>query len=530
MNIRQKRLHSFGGIEFDIYDIAFVFLLAISTIARIYIFDHPLAAGGGEGSRDYLIAQHIIKYREFPLTGPSTIIHRLLSSPLYYYFISLFLIIKDSFMFLVATFILFQIFTIFLIYKIAKKINPLSALIAVAIFSFSIEILSQSNRIWPYYAMQLFVNTGFFLLLLSYLKRNYILLLLSIFCIVFASTINHTAFAVLPLFLATTFYILRQQNKRFRHYLGIVFAVIGPLFLFFLPPFTFIIKKGLFDGVVSLLWGQGVRGFIFVQSIPDFFRNIFATLSALIANFPFAEHGMFSPVINSALTAALIFSGTVYFFKKRTPQKKYVIVMLLFIIQQIVFISLLSEARTHLYLIPVLGLFAILASEIINSAFSKNVFLTSAKIILVIVLVGTLYTNFYLFSNESTPAENLSIVSSASNALAEEIKTIREEKYFSDINFFQIRSFRTGNLAAANEILWVPLEKKFNRKFTEISGKGSKYKETNSKDYIFLACYDRGEHYDRETCKSHFLKLYKNYEIVKEVFSSRALSIYESKK
>ena len=218
-----KQTYSFLWLKLDLYDIAFIFLLVASLLVRIYLFDYPpIEARGIEGSRDYLIARHIAQYHEFPLTGPSTLIHPLLSSPIYYYFISLFLIIKDSVLFLVSVFILFQLLTITLIYKIAKSFNPGTALIAALIFSFSVYILERSGNIWPNYAMQPFVNLSFFLLLLAYLRKSYKLLLFSTFIALFAAALQHSAFAMLPLLIIFVFLILKQQDKSIVHYLGVL--------------------------------------------------------------------------------------------------------------------------------------------------------------------------------------------------------------------------------------------------------------------------------------------------------------------
>ncbi len=44
----------------------FYFIILI----RFYSIDYPLAEGGGETSRDYLVATHILNYQEFLMTGP----------------------------------------------------------------------------------------------------------------------------------------------------------------------------------------------------------------------------------------------------------------------------------------------------------------------------------------------------------------------------------------------------------------------------------------------------------------------------
>ena len=72
--------------------------------------------------------------------------------------------------------------------------------------------------------------------------------------------------------------------------------------------------------------------------------------------------------------------------------------------------------------------------------------------------------------------ENMYTISLASNALIEEIEIVQQKEGFSDMIFFRIRSFRTGNQEVSNEVLWVLLEEKMYRTFTIIEGNGVRYK------------------------------------------------------
>ena len=434
-----------------------------------------------------------------------------------------------------SVFILFQLLTITLIYKIAKSFNPGTALIAALIFSFSVYILERSGNIWPNYAMQPFVNLSFFLLLLAYLRKSYKLLLFSTFIALFAAALQHSAFAMLPLLIIFVFLILKQQDKSIVHYLGVLLTSLVSLLLFYLPPLVFMAKNNLLGSMLPLLSGQIVggqgEGGIFVQSISEFSQNMLRTLSMLLKIFSFTPNG---PYFSSgvALMAVIGLSTIVYFFKKKSLHKKYVFILLFFIAQQIIFVSLLDltvESKIRLYLIPILGLFTIFIAEIINSVFSKHVILRAFKILLIVLTLNVVSANFYFLYAKPIRLENFQIVSSAVDVLIEEVLRIQKQEGFEDLDFFQIRSFRTGPRNASNEVLWGILEKKLDRKFTTVSGSGARYKEINSRDYIFLVCYDHRKPYDREECKNLFLTRHPKHRVVEQIFSDKVLSIYKTK-
>lgn len=527
-----KRTYNFFLLKLDLYNIAFIILLAVSLGIRIYLLDFPGDYSGMEGSKSYIAAHNIVQHYEISLTGlRNHILHQYLSSPVYYYFLSLFLFIKDSVLFLSFVFVLFQLATITLIYKIAKRISPGTAIIAASIFSFSAYILERSGNIWGNYAMQPFLNLGFLLLLLAYTRKSYKLLLVSALVAVFSVALHNSAIGVFPLFLVLAFLILKQQGKSVVHYLGILLASFISMLVFYAPTIAYIVKNNLLKEMLPILSGQGARGTIFVQSIPDFFQNIYIETSALLEIFSFTTTGPYFS-LNYLLIAIIAFSTILYFLKKNSPHKKYIFILLLFIVQQLIFVSLLEDAFpfVKLYLIPILGIFAIFIAAIINSVFSGHIILNIGKVVLVVLLLSVVSGNFYMFYSKPVPFENIRNIYSARDALIEEVLRIQKEEGFEDINFFQIRSFNNKLREVRNDILWALMEKKLDRKLTTVTGGGVGYEENNFSDYIFLSCYyQRGAH-NVNQCKEHFLKLNPGYEITKEIFRGNILTIYESKK
>lgn len=515
------------------YDIVFAVILIVATLVRMYFFDYPLAESGGEGSKDYLIARHIIKYGEFPLTGTGMLLSPHLSSPLYYYFLSLFLLIKDSILFLAGIFVFFQIFTIALVYFITKNISHQSALIATLFLAFSAPMVLVSSDIWPNYVMQLFVNIGFFLLLLSWIKKNYYLLLGALFFATLAFIIHNSAFAVLPFFILLSIYILKHQKRGPLHYIGGVSVILATIVLSYAPVFVYMFQRNLLGEILTPFLNNGARETVFIGSFSDFFLNITEVATWFSHTFSLSAFSTYFSSLNWNITLPLIvFSTLIYFLQKKSVSKKYIGIIALFVLQQFIFISLFNEPRIWLYLLPVLILSAILIAEVINSVFSKSAILVFFKILFIVIFLQTAMANLHLFSGQQMFLKNMHTLASATDALRKEILQIKHNEGFEDVDFFQIRSFRTKNLPVENAVLWVPLEKILERKFTKVEGEGVGYTQLNSDTYIFLACYDQGGAvYDKTTCKTHFLDAHREYRIrEKEVFSGQGLSIYKAKR
>lgn len=87
--------------------------------------------------RDFLVANHIVRYGEIPLTGPDNKFGSTLSSPFYFYFLAMFLLINDNIVFLGVINIFLQFFLLILVYFLARNLfGEDVAIIAVLLVSF----------------------------------------------------------------------------------------------------------------------------------------------------------------------------------------------------------------------------------------------------------------------------------------------------------------------------------------------------------------------------------------------------------
>src|SRR3989344_136565 len=146
----------------------FPIILLVSLLVRLYNLDFPLSYifAWGDGTRDYFVANHIVLFHEYPLLGPFNLLYEagIYNTPLYYYFLAFFLNIYNSVFTLGVVNVIFQIATIILIYLIARKLfDKKVAVLSAVIFSFSPEILAQSDYIWQPHLSQTFAYLSLFL-------------------------------------------------------------------------------------------------------------------------------------------------------------------------------------------------------------------------------------------------------------------------------------------------------------------------------------------------------------------------------
>ena len=538
------------------YGLLLVILLLVGFFIKISALAYPIFT---EAGRDYLISYHIYAYNEFIFAGPSSsAIGHSLYSPLLYYLLALFLMIEDSIFSFGLINIFFQTFTIIVIYLIAKNLfNSRTALIASTLFTFSFVALLQANHVWQPYMMQPFINLAYLLLILAYVKKNYFLLLVSSFIFIAGALMHASAFAVMPMFLLAAFLILKTQHAPISRHVFFMMAFAGSFLFMHLPTLIYsLTQKNAHMNVLKFFYDVTGRVFYF-PSPYNFFQNLFHNASGLINQF-FFHTGQPLLSINALLLLLLVLNAILYFFysQKNTSKKIYLLVILGFIANLLLFGSLLTGSFYDYYFTPVLALFVILVAEVINTVFSRNTILKTAKILIVVTLV-------YIFSNPPMNVRNyrlhilanISSVASAVfsqpqgasevkqieffrqqrtvrlaiDAIKKEIFEIQRKDAAKDINFFQFKAYRPEG-DAVDSIFWALLEKDLNQKFVIVSDSSDeyfKYELINDDDYIFLVCHAFS---DDKGCIDMFLVERQNYSIIKDVFYEKLLQVFLAKK
>lgn len=159
-------------------------IILAGFVLRMPYLDYPLSQifWWGDGSRDFLVASHIIKYSELPGIGPYNLlapagIH---NSPVYFYALAGLLFFFNHPLTLAFFNIILQTASLILVYLIARKMFGITpALLATAIFAFNPQIIKQSEYVWQPYLMQPVALLSLYLLLRRFFVWGWLTLLLA---------------------------------------------------------------------------------------------------------------------------------------------------------------------------------------------------------------------------------------------------------------------------------------------------------------------------------------------------------------
>jgi len=507
-------------MKFNFYTILIFLLLIVSLIFRMSRLEYPIihTSKWGDGTRDYLVAHYIKQFGELPLVGPFNLLFEsgFRDSPLYYYILAIFLMPYDNLMSLSLINIFFQVFMIALVYLVGKVAfgNPVG-IVAALLFSFIPEVLRQSESIWQPNLMQPFSYLSLLLLILSYYKKSYKLLLSSLFMLTFAITLHNSSTPWVIPFTLITIYILKSQKKSLKFYLGAFLVSFLSTVIFRIPVLIYFMSNAKY---INAYFGSPY----FITSIKNYTDNLVYNFTQIMQSFS----------LNLITLLTLILLTIFYILTQNLKRKIIFFLGILFFLTPVVLSSFFNKNQLH-YLILCFGIFTILVSEVVISFFSTLHFLKSRKLlkltvefILVLLMFKTFSSDFNFWIPETHPGEDGSLIKGSADAIQNEDLTP---------NSFQIISFAsdktTFRYPTLDTILMVPLEKKLNVKLGKISDDSPfNIVQTNDDKYIFVNCFEFSGNLTSRECIKNFTILYPKHSIVKPVFIRYPLSIYLAKR
>lgn len=517
--------------RFTTYDKLFIVLLIYSLLLRINYLSPPYL--NGDSQRDYLVAHHIVSYNEQPQLGPWNGTFGVISSPLYYYLLSLFLMIRDNIIVLQLTNVILQVINLGIIYLFAKKLfSPSTALIASILFIFSYTVLNQTIDFWQPAIMLPFFSLSCLLVLHSYLKRSYLILLLSTATFIFSGTVHNSVFSLLPIFIISALLILRVLRRKVKaiwYYLGFCLVFLDTLLILHFPVVIYAVEKRM---SISSLFGKNLS-----LSSNELFIGIIDNLRRFLDLF-FNNGSREILSLPNLIFFAITITILIYFFFQKIDKERrvYTIIILLSISLPIVELSLMNKYPEKRYFTPVFVLLPIFIAQCINSTFTKFLLLKVFKVTLIALIIYIFsfdISNFYIVAGGR---ERIDSVKPLALKLKEQAITIKEKEMRDNISFFQIRYYIEGSsFREFSHEVWNVLESEFNTKFTKYDGYRTAPTDiisTNTDDYIFVICNTENILDGRiETCINKFFLEYSDYTLENEVYTANDyIKIYLVKK
>lgn len=472
-------------------------ILVLSCLVRVARLDYPLSGAfiWGDGTRDYLIANHIVLYKEFPLLGPFNLLYDtgLYNSPIYYYILALFLIIYNNVLTLGLVNIVLQICTIFLIYFIAKKIfDQKTAALATTIFSFNPYVLSQSDYIWQPHLSQPLAYLGLLLAILFYERGKYIFLFGCALSLALSFAIHNSAFPWIPIFLIAAF----------RHFRVLLLFIIF-LGLLYLPVGIFTIQ----NSALKDSWNIS----LFAQNISQYFNNFYTNTYGMLEAFN----------INNWWTAVVLVLGIFYFARSKDAKKTKIsaVLLLILFLSPIIFASFFNKFRLH-YLTLSFGVITIFLAKISTLILKHKV----VAILLIFLLIKTTTFDFQFLKPQKTLFENQKLIDHISQIIVMEMGD----------STFVLKSYAISEAIqeypTLDTIFLIPLEHKLNKKLAIVSDKSPyNLEQIGGTGYVVIACHEFTYLSRWQECLETFKRGYPTYAILKNLYTGDNLAIYLSK-
>ncbi len=443
-----------------------IFLIAI-VLVRLFVAINGSIADKtiihADTWRDYLIAEHIIKYQEFPALGPyNTILGGRFFSPIYHYVLAVFVWMWSDIGSLYLVNVVCQILSLILIYLITLEIyNKLAAFFAVILVvwaHFFLEIIAAYYHPWLTIPLTLL---GFLLFIKATKKNRSDLLLASAIVITCSAVLHNSGFLYLPLILSYIYFKKRSVLKKSLLWIGLI------VFVAYLPP---------------LLYFIGHHSLKINLNLPKTLGTFFEWLSALVTS-PWTFLSFISGTIPLFLKALLLVllgfcvKGRLIYDK---VLKNRLLLLTLFLLQPVMISSVLGVLRYDTYFrYTTAGYFliAVLFSVLISQSRFKNY----AK-------AGLFILAIYFFSQGRTITNAIKEV----NNVVIKNDPISEVIYeYAGKNDFQLITYQDRERYNLNEaMIWANIEDRSGRKYVSLDNsdpEGFRAVNDDTK-LIFLVC------------------------------------------
>lgn len=452
---------------------------------------------------DYLVAHHIVAYREVPLSGSGNPL--LIDSPLYYYIVSLFVRIWDSLLFLgIVNIVLVQGLTFWLLYRLALRLfDEKTAIITLLLAVTSQEYFKQGAFFFQTHVLQVVVYAGWYALVRAHKGDGRIYAYSSAVLAGFSVAIHHSALAMLPVYMIFLFR-LAPWYKVFALFSSVVVLSYIPVF-------------GLLYTHPEIVAGMSVGGF--VSSAGEYGSKFFSNLHQIVFSF-FDGENWFSYVLIGLLAWGFVVG--------RKAAKKTMGVIVCIVLQYVLLASLLRTGVWNFTFSSTFGLLLIVVALCIRSLWQWR---REAGIAILILAV-------FVFSRVGqTPRQKeqflyrYNLTHESAEAI---IREIPQESSFrihrvhkKPTRGFFVNVYTPQGIQVLEDLLYWPiLEKRLGRQFVQISQNGAVPTIRNTDEYVFVVCDSTREQFtSNNECVRKYLLLYPRYRFVRNVYAKEPLSI-----
>lgn len=490
--------------------VALVVLMACLALLWFYHLKDKYMAGTADVARDYLVARHIVKYKEYPTIGPwNSVYASLRNSPVYYYVLSFFVSIRDDMMFLGLVNVVLQLAVVFFVYMIANELfGPPTAIIGASLYGLSTHAQELATFMWQPQVMLPFLSAGYWFVSRGYNKNCPPCILAGSALLGFSVVLHFSAVTILPLALPIIWLGVYGNNRavfwRAASY-GVMFGIIVG---FYRAEFVRLVAQHrslfAFQEPVYAPAGSVLRNFVV---------NFGSFLNEMV--FGFARGPSWRSVAASAI---VILITVVYFLGTKNRKARIRLLWLaIFLLQPIVFSSVLAVRVYNHYFSPSYALMVIFIAEALRGAVVQ---FGSGALYAVVTVVILVFSGFFSYVRWPRADNNFVAVQRAAKSIVQSTESadnrgagLRYDNYV--IHFYQ----KTRGKVPSEAILWAQVEALTGKKLVTAVDYDNNFATDNSDQFVFLVCdgYGKNDNGDEE-CIGEFKHDSPNYRLVKQVF------------
>ncbi len=543
-----------------------LFLLAV--ILRVFQFVQPEVPhewqqlSDGDANGDYLIADHMVRYGEFPINGPDGLFGSYWVSPAYFYLLTTPLWIVNNVKFMHLFNLVLQILGLVAFYFLAKTLfGKDTALFAFALFGLSSAAIWQSYIAWQPYTMHPFVISSYLLLALGYRRKSVFLVASGVSVFILSVALHYSVLAAAPAYIILAVLALRSMKASFKGYVATGLTAVGTQLLMIFPILLAQSEGLMKEESLSLLVVEVLS--TLSSSIKMFLLGVVDGATALVGLIVNGDDSFASTFYSDSIVflSTLVVLGLIslYLVVGRGHSNYKLTALLIFGLTLTLLVTALLRQDMGVaprYLIALMGPLAIVLTEVVLRLGDKTrwpalVRMVTCGFLLLVVLVPVyhrhLITNTHasavvaktatLFTVEDGFSKNDPLV----EPIASEVEALARD--MGNIHFFDIERYRNDQGAwerSNNTIafIWTQLERRFDAKLVRVDSSARRDYSViaEAPRYIFLICgelFDKGDSNDFELpeelehteCHRLLADKLEGYRFVKDLYSTKGDSI-----
>jgi hypothetical protein len=504
--------------------VLFLSIIGLSLLLRFAATDHTLGFHSADGYMDYMVADHALRFGDWPVQGPyNSFLPDVGNSPFYYYLLILFASIHNSPQFVGLCFLLLQCLCgagIFFITRILFGRGAAYIALAIEALSFS-SIVQSAGFIWQPYVMEPFVIGSFLFYFAGKKAGSLIFLWIGQFLFILSIALHMSVLALLPVYVFLLYREVRDVGGGWKVF-GFSISGIFVLSVLFLPSIIDLFNPSFLPHVGSLKH-TGLSGGI---------------LGAVIHVGELLAKNISAGITRSIWS--LIMFGTAFAFvyvrKGTLPEiKRNLLLLGILAAVQVVFCAIVrvyTSGYVERYLAPIEWMLIIATAVLFYEIFFTSKMLSRFGITFIGIVLFIIATSPFMYPilrnipRFDHPREKA--MEEASAAVVEEAKKIRIDHSYDSYSFFGFLGLYSGG-HVNSYLFWQSVEKALNIK-TALDQAG--YSVMLKRPYVFIFCAKRDieTQYSDEKCLKAARTDTPEFTILKNVYQSEPISVYLAEK